>query len=645
MIAIIEWLAAGIRLALPRLAVVWLFAFSGLVGAFTADVASARLADFAVLVDADRQETIDSMVRAQPARFKAIPGSTLSEGYGKAAYWLRFTLEAPAGEWIVDVLPPFLNDVRLYAPDASDPAKYVERRSGNVLPFAAREIDYRGFAFKVVKANALPQTYYLRVETTSSIAVNVRVWAPAEFNAMATREAILLAGSLALLLTVMFLNLIHWLWMREPLLPWFIAYTGSLVLTTVGAVTGFFHQYLMPDHPEVGNALTKVAFFLAFAMGTRFFRDLFGVDRSGRWLKAFYSFAFWLPLALIPPSLLGYHGVVSPPMLMLTIVITGTNLHLAIQQWRRGAPGAFFAFAANVIAAIGILSIVLTLLGVIRGGLPALYGMQIGSLGTVVALHLAIGARLRALREERRKALAEVAREKEVRESQSRFIDLLAHEYRTPLAVLQTNVDILALTKEETQREEIRSMRLALRRLNELFASAQRNREWDGLRQIHVEAIDPLPLLRRLVDDMDTADRRHAHRLVLESPGSATILGDASVLQTVLNNLLDNAAKYATRGSTVDVLLRITETDVAIVVANACEAGHGLSADDLLRYHTRGQNTAGQPGMGMGLYLAERLVREMRGTLRLDVDPPERFVVTLTFPRALQAGSHDGRKP
>lgn len=616
----------------PWLRRVLVIILAALPAALLAQANAPALRDFAVLVDPDGHETVASVAAADARRFQAIRSNTLSRGYGNAAYWLRFTLDAPAGEWIVDVLPPYLNDVRLYEPDLTRPGSHREHSTGNLLPFSSREFDYRGFAFRVNKIDDLPQTFYLRIATTSSVNVVVRAWSPEHFIGMAAREAILLSASLALLLTLVFLNLIQWVWMREPLLLWFIAYAGSLALATAAAVTGFAHQYILPDQPRLADALVKVSVLLAVAFGTGFYRQLFAITRTQRWLHALYATGFWLPLAACVFSLLGMHTSVAPLTLAMASVITCVNLVLAARFWRRGEAGGLLAFVANVIACLGILAMLLTLLGVVQGGLTALYAMQISSLGTALALHLAIGAQLRAMREERRQALAEAARERDVRESQARFIDLLSHEYRTPVAVLQTGVDIIALSDHEAQREEVRSMRLALGRLRDLFASAQRNREWEGLRQVHFEALDPLPLLRRLVADMNTTDRRHGYRLDVETVGQLTIHSDTGVLQTVLANLLDNAAKYATRGSTVDVVLRDAGPDAVIIVANDSAAQHGLAEAHLLRGHTRGANTAGQPGLGMGLYLAERLVHEMHGALRIDVSQPERFVVTLSFP-------------
>ena len=600
----------------------------------TASEALPTLHDLALLVDPQGTETITSIAQADAGRFTPLPGNGFTQGYTRATHWLRFTLDAPPGEWWLDLLPPYLDDLRLYAPDPTQPGRFIERRAGDRLPFAAREVPYRGFVFKLQQPDDQPRTYYLRLTTTSSSILVPRIWSPDGFLAMASREAALLAASLTVLLTLLLLSLNNWLWLRDPLLPWFMACIGSLALATASSVSGFVFQYLLPTHPAIADPLVGVSALLAFALGTGFFRRLFEIDRQRPWLNGLYLLGFWLPLTATPLAAVGYLPEVMPLALNLMLLIDVCNLFLAIGLWRRRDAGAGFMFAANLISLLGILIMILNLLGVINGGFPALYSIQVSSLGTGLALHLALGGRFRALRDAQRQAIAEAARERRIQEEQGRFIDLISHEFRTPLAVLQTNLDILAMTARSSQGEEIRGMRHALERLRDLFISARRNRAWEKTHSLQTQPIAPAPLLRHLLDQQAATDPTHAYRHALASAQPCAILGDASLLRTILGNLLENAEKYATPGTTVEVGLENNDHAVILTIDNDYPAQAKLVSDQLLQSHTRGANSAGRPGLGMGLYLTQRLAADMGGALNLDLKQPGRFRVTLTFPRS-----------
>ncbi|MGI9135397.1 MAG: 7TMR-DISMED2 domain-containing protein, partial [Rhodoferax sp.] len=88
--------------------------------------AEAALRGMAVLEDASGSETIASISTADPARFRTLPGPALEAGYSRSAHWLRFQIEAPAGPWWLDILPSYLDDIRLFEPDLAHPGQFIE---------------------------------------------------------------------------------------------------------------------------------------------------------------------------------------------------------------------------------------------------------------------------------------------------------------------------------------------------------------------------------------------------------------------------------------------------------------------------------------------------------------------------------------
>ncbi len=598
------------------------------------------LRDLAVLRDDAGTETVASAAHADAARFRQLPGGALAAGYTRAVLWLRFTVDAPPGDWVLDVLPPFLDDLRLYEPDPNRPGEFTERRAGTDLPFSAREIPYRGFAFRLHQADATPRTFFLRLKTRSTSILVPRLWSPEQFAARIQLEYGLLFAILALLLTVIVLNVNDWLWLRDPIQPWFAGYIGSLFMNLV-ATAGFAQQYVVPDLPVLSHYWIGTFALLSIAFGNGFYRRLLGVLRRQRALYALYEIAFWLPLLTITTLFAGYYIEVMPWLFNLVLLMAAVAIVLSWRLWRRGEQGGGFMFAANIISLSGVALFTLNAAGFLGGGALLLYSIYVSSLGTVLALHVALGRRHRAEHDERlqaqeraARAEADVRREREIGKQQGQFIDLVTHEYRTPLAVLQTNLDILALSDDAARRSgTLPRMAAAVTRLRDLFASAQRGGDWGGHRQVEIVPVDPERLLRQVVSEVESTCPGRTFRVEVAPTAGGPIAVDNGLADTVLRNLLENAAKYATAGTGVDVSVGGDAAHAVFRIANDCAKAPGLSARQLLSQHTRGANSAGQPGLGMGLYLAQKLAADMGGELRVAMEGEVRFVASVGFPR------------
>ena len=159
-----------------------------------ARAAPSMLNDLAVLTDKAGTLTIAAVASADPAQFKPLPSGGFAGGFSRSAFWFRFTV-ARAGETWLDIQPPVLDDLRLFEPDPQRAGAWLERRAGDTLPFAAREVPYRSFVFKLRHADADPHTYYLRLATTSSAVLSARLMTPDDFITTTTTDCNVVLGS------------------------------------------------------------------------------------------------------------------------------------------------------------------------------------------------------------------------------------------------------------------------------------------------------------------------------------------------------------------------------------------------------------------------------------------------------------------
>jgi diguanylate cyclase (GGDEF)-like protein len=361
--------------------------------------AGPALRDFAVLEDPGGRETIESVV-ARPADFTPLRAGMLSAGYSRSAHWLRFTVDAPAGTWWLDVMPVYLEDLRLYAPVDGEPGAFTERRTGARLPFTSRELAVRGFVFRLDKTAATPAVHYLRLETGSTSILVPRIHAPETFpGAIAASYGFQLA-TLGALLVVVFLNAVSWYWQRNALTPWFLAFLLTLALN-VASNADIPAQFLFPDAPRSVDRWKMLASLLSMTAGNRFYQRLFAIDARRPVLNRTYQAATLLPVLAMPFALAGLYPEAMRLLGPVVIAMTTLGLTIAVRQWRDRRPGAGLVLLSALITFTGLAGFLLVLVGAWANEHVLLYGLQLASLGSILALHFALGTRSRALRDER----------------------------------------------------------------------------------------------------------------------------------------------------------------------------------------------------------------------------------------------------
>ena len=135
---------------------------------------------------------------------------------------------------------------------------------------------------------------------------------------------------------------------------------------------------------------------------------------------------------------------------------------------------------------------------------------------------------------------------------------------------------------------------------------------------------------------MPRAPTRQGIDLGVDAPPAARVIGAVSELRSLVANLVDNALRYAPRGSAVTLSLREAGDQVELVVE---DAGPGIPDADRERVLQRFQRLAGDPtpGSGLGLPIAKAIVERHRGALWLtDAHPgraPPGLAVHVRLPR------------
>ena len=220
-------------------------------------------------------------------------------------------------------------------------------------------------------------------------------------------------------------------------------------------------------------------------------------------------------------------------------------------------------------------------------------------------------------------------------DGQRRFAANAAHELRTPLAIVRTEVDV-ALADPEASAEDLRHMGArvleAIDRaghlLDGLLVLARSERGVD-LRH----RLDLADLARGAADEIGAAGNAGDARLSLDVD-PAPVLGDPALLQRLVANLLDNAVRHGRPGGEVTVRTERRGGRSRLVVTNGGAPIEPSAVEALFEPFRRGtaERTGSGAGTGLGLSIVRSVARAHGGTATATARPDGGLEVSVELP-------------
>ncbi len=202
----------------------------------------------------------------------------------------------------------------------------------------------------------------------------------------------------------------------------------------------------------------------------------------------------------------------------------------------------------------------------------------------------------------------------------SAVLSALSHDLRTPITALVGMADALAHQRPEPDahlRESASALRDQARRVAGMVENlldmarlqsgrVQLRSDWQSLEEIVGAAIKLL----------GSALERHPVRTELP-PDLPLLRFDAVLIERVLGNLLENAAKYAPSGSPITIAARLADGRVSVCVTDQGPGFAANLADPFLPF-LRGDSESPRPGVGLGLSICRAIVDAHGGSIAID---------------------------
>ncbi|GIH06154.1 two-component sensor histidine kinase [Rhizocola hellebori] len=222
------------------------------------------------------------------------------------------------------------------------------------------------------------------------------------------------------------------------------------------------------------------------------------------------------------------------------------------------------------------------------------------------------------------------------RQQQRELIEDAAHELRTPMASLRTNVELLihagGLLGDDDRTALLADLERQSSELSELVTSLvalARSRNTD-------EPSSQIELSELAAEAIGLAQTHFPQAtFTLHAPEPVTIAGQPSALLRALVNLLDNAAKFGSAGQTVEVQLAVEDGLAKLSVADRCPTIPADEREKIFHRFHRTETARAVPGSGLGLAIVHQTVTAHGGRANALARPGGGNVFQLSLPLIL----------
>ncbi len=231
-------------------------------------------------------------------------------------------------------------------------------------------------------------------------------------------------------------------------------------------------------------------------------------------------------------------------------------------------------------------------------------------------------------------------KEKEVSYLRSQFVSTVTHEFRTPLASIHSNTQLLQRYNEkwDQERKEKNFNRIydAIKSLSFLLEDVSiLGKEQSGRLQFNPAPTDIQSFIHSLAEEANEAYRNKPSIVIENAFTHKKISVDQTLLRHILINLFTNALRYS---SANDRQPRLTISDgneknkINFVLK---DYGKGISQHELKNIHEpffRGSNVASIKGTGLGMSIVQKSVKLHKGTINIKSEEGKGTEVTVQLP-------------
>ena len=557
----------------------------------------------------------------------------LSKGYTESTFWVKTFINEErfiGHKYWFEILPIFLDKVDFfYKPGGS--FGWKKRSAGDLNSQADWDLDYRSAVFMLPESST-GYDVIIKVSTTSSMLLNVKLWEGDDFLSYALKDnafwnfffgLFFLTGMFSFILAVVFNKREFW-----------AAFFVCSVYVAVFCVQGYYDWFFGKGENNVQHYLVSFFSITSFSVALWVCSEMLGLyDRFLVMYKATMVIFF---VMLFQTVFVFFDMFLFSIRIVYALFVIGAFLMLmsflyCFSKYRFG-----FFYLLLGCGAIILLSVSLVRLFTLNGWVTytekgSVLWQALISVNVVLVI---VTTSFKIYKEkinniERQSLAKELNFERDVRFQQRMFINMLSHEFRTSLAVISgalTNLKSMSNGENEFISKRYNRIERANERLIQLTDNCLADDRISSDEQImnfsKVNLVEIVGQVKKVVD----VSERHKINFYLngmpinfEDFPELYLKADSAMLQIAISNILDNALKYMDEG----------DINFEIIISQECfiirieDHGPGIGSDHVYTIFDRykravdAEGERQKNGFGLGLYIAKRILLAHGGDIEL----------------------------
>ncbi len=595
------------------------------------------------LEDPTTQLTLEQVQTSEyKSKFRTVD-EILSFGLTSSSYWFHLSVtnkNSSRNRWWLEIESPILDRVETYF--VYDNGEAIHHLTGDNTPVPGRAIES---GMPTLPFDLYPGQHvdiYIRVQTSGSLFIPVKVWAPEKLIIKHSHRLFALGIYYGIMFALFSYNLMLFISIKDRNYLYYCIF----VLTYSGlqmTLNGVSYEFIWTAPGVYGKTGKLEIIAIEFFVATTAVIAMLGFTRN--FLRINENFPLLNKLILIHISLacclyvLPLDGTTHVEMRLYTLLSLSSSILLifcAAAAFMIGIREASYFVVAWFILLVGIITYILLYNGILPPNIFTVYGMQFGSAWEAILLSFALAYRMRLLREEneRMQTEAKASLEKSVRArtleldsamqhlehtnellkdsiaeakvanlAKSQFIASASHDLRQPLQALGIYLHILykkfantdpVLTKCISAFGALESLLKSILDISKIDSKAEKVSK----SHFHLENI----FKNLQVANEYEAKQKGIDLTIRSTPHTA--FTDPQQLERILNNLINNAIRH----SNSEKILLSCRPYKKYLLVQVWDFGQGIAESELNNIFKEFYRLKGHgEGLGLGLAIVKRL--------------------------------------
>ncbi|MAN58773.1 MAG: PAS domain-containing sensor histidine kinase [Flavobacteriaceae bacterium] len=228
-------------------------------------------------------------------------------------------------------------------------------------------------------------------------------------------------------------------------------------------------------------------------------------------------------------------------------------------------------------------------------------------------------------------------KERELNELKTKFLSMVSHEFKTPLSGILTSATLAGkYTKEEQQEKRdkhLKTIKAKVKYLDNILSDFLSIERLETGKTVYKFSTFPLSkVVNEVIYDANMLLKDGQHIEYPQFIDDIMLEFDEKILELILTNLINNAIKYSSEGSAIEVKVQVRENELSVTVV---DEGMGIPEEEqkyVFNRYFRAENALLNAGTGIGLNIVKSHLENLGGNIHFTSKEGVGSIFTVTLP-------------